>query len=223
MNITNQHNKSAAFSLIEVTVVILIFSLISMGVMDIVKMALHKYTYQEGAVYCANEAANIITVIKNDLDKCYYDGEPDFESYRSQSMGFIEDVFSFNVVENGKLRGVAYSYDRLHGKLEYHSNGNVLSVGRGLIISNFFICHQLLTMEGKDGVIRSVPFDPEAIAPEPMLPDDLSEIKVIRSWVKVFLTLEVPSKPGRLAIKQEYVFRAFPVKLNKKVRSIWKK
>lgn len=205
--------KRRGFSLVELSIVILIFVLLLYCIFNLLSASSKQFTHQEEAISCTSEASNLIACLRRDFGMCV---APDVEATVRQTLekavAFQSGLLEFAMVDSGSTRQVSYLFDPQTKSVKRSYQGNAITFGKSFV-GSFSVWLQML---GDDGSILSVPPDPElgslsaAVFPP--------ERQVVRGWVKVALTME-GNKPPK--VLQEYVFRLFPLRLNRQIQSIW--
>ncbi|MBF0547980.1 MAG: prepilin-type N-terminal cleavage/methylation domain-containing protein [Candidatus Riflebacteria bacterium] len=204
-----------AFSLVEMLVVILIFTLLLYTVINLLLASSRQFSHLEESVSCTVEASNLIAFLRRDFEQCLASSTSDQSFQMARSVGsFTNGVLSFSAAENNALNLIEYDFDAQNKAIHRHFSGSSLWIARGFLTS-FSATYQIL---GDDEVIRSYPPDSENIASEPILPDKPPQ--VLRIWIKIIFTMEYKAK-GSSAVTQKYEFRIFPQRLNRQLRSIW--
>lgn len=190
-------------SIVEITVVLLIFSMLLVVVLNLMTISSQRVTQQEQSSVCTSEASLVIAMLRRDAERMKATDVRTAAEFRDGAL----------ILRTGP-GNVTYQWNERERELVRFAEGKSQTLAKGLI-SRFSAVFQTL---GADGITRSVPPDPEAAAPEPALPSPPP--RVLRCWVKVFLTLEMGT-PGKGLMRQEFVFRLFPVQLNRALHSIW--
>ncbi|MBF0409817.1 MAG: hypothetical protein HQM10_20920 [Candidatus Riflebacteria bacterium] len=206
------------FTIVELSVVTLIFILLVYCVINLLIYTSHVFGKQEDSSVCSSEAAMIIGRIRADFEKAMTDGDMRYPfDTAKKSVVFENDKLSFKILSGTSFSDITYTFNQSGHYIQRVCNGESYILSRGMLAS-FTAIHQILCEDEK---IRSYPDDPGSTAAQP--PEIASDSRVIRSWVKVYLTLEGLRKvDGKAVVVQKYVFRVFPVRLNRQWQSIWK-
>lgn len=210
--------SNRAFTLIEISVVMLIFTLILYGAMKLMIVAADRFGHQEEAILFAAEAATIISRMRADLENTLVKGDdPWMFEHVAPSVTFKDEVLTFPVRIGSADKSVSYVLDRTTRSLIRQFDGKAVSMGKGMVDS-FFAVFQVFTGEGAGGVVRSFPGDPDNAAPEAPAPPPGTP--AVRAWIKIKLALQGQSR-NAAPVRQEYVFRVHPVRLNRQIQSLW--
>ena len=208
--------KRNGFSIIELVVVIGLFSLLFASVVSLLSRSQQRLSAIEDEVICSTQAGIILSTLRRDLERCMAFGDAaDSLSMARGAIRFADDVLSFSVLDGKDKSDITYSFNPQTRTIEYIADGKTILLGKDLVRS-FFACHQILCT---DNVVRSLPFDPDQVGMEPPMEDPLPGAG--RSWVKISLTVGRKSPSTQKVIEQAYVFRFFPVRLNRQLQSLW--
>lgn len=205
--------KQRGFSLVELSIVVLIFVLLLFCIFNLLSASSKQFTHQEEAISCTSEASNLIACLRRDFGMCV---SPDTaESSREtleKAVAFQSNILEFAMVDSGATQQVSYLFDPQTKSIKRSYQGNTITFGKSFV-GSFSVWLQMLA---DDGSVHSIPPDPElgsmsaAVFPPGR--------QVVRGWVKVRLVME-GNKPPK--VLQDYVFRLFPLRLNRQIQSIW--
>ncbi|MBF0499439.1 MAG: hypothetical protein HQM09_04870 [Candidatus Riflebacteria bacterium] len=204
-----------AFTIVEVSIALLILTLLIYSVTNLLMSSGRQYVHQEESVMCTVEASNLISILRKDFEQCIASGKAtDSFLVAKSAISFKDEVLRFSVAGKNSSSFMQYIFESQNKVIRRQNEGQDIPLAKGLI-TYFFAALQIL---GDDNVIRSYPCDPEKETPDPPFP--AKPIKAVRVWIKIFMTLEGKGT-GKIPVKQKYVFRVFPQRLNRQLQSIW--
>jgi len=217
---THRANRSrgsrlrGGFTVIEIAVVALIFSLLIAGVANLLLASSQRFVVTEQAIVLAMESAALMGLLRSDTDGLLAtEGGTDTVRLAEGAAQVSPNGLAFRIASDSRLVPVSWSWQPATRSLRRELGGAALELGRGMV-ATFTVIRQLL---GDDGVVRSEPADPEA----PGTPAAPAPARVVRVWYKVFLGLEGAPGHNRPPVRQEYTVRLFPPLANRQLHSIW--
>jgi len=203
--------RRRAVTLVEIAVVMLIFTLLVHGAVELLSLSSQRFTQQEQGAACLAEAGHVIAQLRRDTEDMTASGSGPLTLDEGYGIAGFKDG---TLVFRSGPEEIAYRWKEAEKTLYRVVPGREKQMARGMV-TRFFVTLQMLDT---DGALRSSPPDPDWPGPEPV--PTVPPPRVVRAWLKVFLTLEQGhGGPGH--VSQDYVFRLFPVRLNRRLHSIW--